>query len=302
VIGWGDRHRVGRRVEQHGGDVDARDAVDERVVGLREERKAVLRESLDQPQLPKGPGPVERLGEHPPGQPLELILAAGARERRVTHVVGRLEVRIVDPHRAPLTQGDEPQALAVARDQVQPQRDLLDQVLVARGGSLEHGHAGHVHVRRVVLEVQERAVEPGEPISIGHAGDSCRLHAGVGARRFAGFTRGAGALGGFMQVGAHSRGPVVIWRELDPRPDGPNPGVTRLTLKNGGGCDDALVVIRPAESLLLGAGVNGGPTARRDSSVWPGRIGGPAHRRRSVVATDAATRTCGRADGREPVS
>src|SRR5438270_847655 len=35
LLGWGDWHRVGRGVEQDGRDVDAGNAVDERMVGLR---------------------------------------------------------------------------------------------------------------------------------------------------------------------------------------------------------------------------------------------------------------------------
>ena len=48
-----DPGRLRRRVEQHGHDVDPGDPVDERVVGLGQQREAVVGEPLDQPQLPQ---------------------------------------------------------------------------------------------------------------------------------------------------------------------------------------------------------------------------------------------------------
>jgi hypothetical protein len=46
---------------------------------------------------------------------------------------------------------------------------VRDELVVARGRSCEDHAGGDVHVRRgVVLEVQERCVEPREAISVGH--------------------------------------------------------------------------------------------------------------------------------------
>ena len=168
VIGRGHRHRVRRGVEQDGDDVDPRDAVDERVMGLGQQGEAVVGEPLDQPHLPQRARAVQRLGEDPAGQALELGLAAGAGQRGVADVEADVEVRIVHPHRPALIEGHEGQPLAVARDEVQPAGDLLDQLVVGRRLALEDHAAGDVHVRGVALEVQEGAVEPGQAVGIGH--------------------------------------------------------------------------------------------------------------------------------------
>ena len=99
-------------------------------MGLGEQREAVVRQALDEPQLPQRPVPVQRLGEHAPGEPLELLVAAGARERGVADVVGDVEVGVVDPDRPALLERDERQPLAVAGDEVKPGLDLLDKLVV----------------------------------------------------------------------------------------------------------------------------------------------------------------------------
>ena len=98
-----DRRRVGREVEQHRREVDARDAVDQRVVGLGDQREAVVLEALDQPHLPQRLGAVELLGEDARGQVLQLLLAARRGQRGVAHVVLEVEARVVDPHGRPLS-------------------------------------------------------------------------------------------------------------------------------------------------------------------------------------------------------
>ena len=75
VLGRG-RLRNGLDVEQDGRDVDAGDAVDERVMGLRDQREAALAQSLDQPELPERLRAVEPLREDAGGH------AAAARPRR----------------------------------------------------------------------------------------------------------------------------------------------------------------------------------------------------------------------------
>jgi hypothetical protein len=49
VLRRGDRHRIRRGVEQHRDDVDARDAVNQRVMRLGKQREAVVGEPLHQP-------------------------------------------------------------------------------------------------------------------------------------------------------------------------------------------------------------------------------------------------------------
>ena len=133
VVGRRHRQRIGRGVEQHGRDVDAGDPVDERVMGLRQHREAPVGEALDEPQLPQRPAAVERLGEHAARQPLQLAVAAGARQRRVADVVADLEMGIVHPHRAALAERHERQPLPVAGHEVESRLDRLDQLVVRRG-------------------------------------------------------------------------------------------------------------------------------------------------------------------------
>ena len=96
VIGF-DRLGHWLDVEKDGGDVDARDAVDQRVVGLGDDRKALAREPLDEPELPERLCAVELLREDSGGQVAQLLLGAGRRQRGVAHVVLEVEGRIVHP-------------------------------------------------------------------------------------------------------------------------------------------------------------------------------------------------------------
>ena len=70
---------LGREVEEHGGEVDAGDAVDQRVVGLGDQREAPALQAVHEPQLPQRLGAVERLGVHARGERAQLRLRARAR-------------------------------------------------------------------------------------------------------------------------------------------------------------------------------------------------------------------------------
>jgi hypothetical protein len=164
--------RVGLEVEQHGRDVHARDAVDERVVGLGDQREAVLADAVDQPQLPQRLRAVQPLGEDPPRQAAQLLLARRLRQRRVAHVVVGVEVRVVDPDGAALHERRPGELLAVARHQVQALLELGHEFLVGRRLALEDQHGSDVHVRAAALEGQEGRVESAQPVGIRHAPDS----------------------------------------------------------------------------------------------------------------------------------
>ena len=122
---------------------------------LGQHREAPIGEAFDQPQFPQRAAAVERLGEHAPGEPLELVLATGTGQRRVADVVAQVEMRIVDPHRAALAERHVRQSLPVAGHEVQAQLDRLDEIVVRRRGAVEHGAGRHVHVCRVALEMQK---------------------------------------------------------------------------------------------------------------------------------------------------
>jgi hypothetical protein len=137
--------------------------------GTGQQREAVLRQSLHQPQLPQRTRAIQCLGEHSPTQPPQLGLVAGVGQRGVTDVEGDVEVRIVDPGRSALGQRDERKPLAIAGHQVQSRDDLLHELLVGGRRTLAHDRGGNVHMRGAVLEVQERCIEPGEAVRGGHA-------------------------------------------------------------------------------------------------------------------------------------
>ena len=90
----------------------------------------------------------------------------GRGQRRVADVVLEVEVRVVDPQRAPGLQRRRRQPLPVARDEVQPAADVIE-VVVERGRRpVEDEHRADVHVRRRSLLVQERGVDRGEAVEV----------------------------------------------------------------------------------------------------------------------------------------
>jgi hypothetical protein len=151
-------------------------------MGLGQDRETVVGKSLDQPQFPQRAVAIERLGEDPAAQPLELGVAAWLGQRGVAHMVGEVEVRVVDPHRAALAERHEREPLAVSRHQMKPPIQQLEQLVVGGRLTLEHGARRDVHVGAVALEVQERAVEAREPVGVGHAVILAGLESG-GAER-----------------------------------------------------------------------------------------------------------------------
>ena len=99
---------------------------------------------------------------------VQLLFVSRARQRGAPDVVAQVEVGVVHPHRPSLVQRDEGKSLSVARHEVKAQLDRLDQLVIAPRLAREHRAARHVHVRRVALEVQKRAVEPGQPVLVRH--------------------------------------------------------------------------------------------------------------------------------------
>ena len=137
-------------------------------MGLRQHREAVALEAVDEPDLPQRLVAVELLGEHAPGQLLQLLLGAGRGEGRGAHVVAQVEVRVVHPLRPALAERHEREPLAVARHEAEAAVDRLEQVVVRRRVALEDHHPGHVHVGGGVLQVEERGVETCQAVG-GHA-------------------------------------------------------------------------------------------------------------------------------------
>jgi hypothetical protein len=136
------------------------------VVGLGDQREAIALEPLDQPRLPQRLGAIQLLGEHARHQAHQLVLAAGLRQRGLAHVVLEVEVRVVDPHRTPGLQRRLRELLPVARHQVQPHPQRVQELLEVRRRALEDRHRPDVHVRVVALLVQERSVDGGQPVEV----------------------------------------------------------------------------------------------------------------------------------------
>ena len=165
---WPHRRVVGLllEVEEDGGDVDAGDAVDQRVVALADTAKRSPSKPLDQPQLPERLGAVELLGEDPRGEVAQLLLGAGRGQGRAAHVVVEVEEGVVDPDRPALVEGDAAQLLAEAGDEVQARLDVVAEFLVRGRRAVEDDRRGDVHVGAASLQVEEGGVESGESVPV----------------------------------------------------------------------------------------------------------------------------------------
>ena len=166
--GVAHRRRLGREVEQHGRQVDPGDPVDQRVVGLGDQRATIVLQALDQPHLPQRLGAVELLGEDARGEVAQLLPIPRRRQRRVAHVVLEVEARIIHPHGAPAVERRVrvSQLVAVARHQVQALADLFEELLQRRRRALQQREPAHVHVRARPLLVQEGGVHRREPVEM----------------------------------------------------------------------------------------------------------------------------------------
>jgi hypothetical protein len=166
--------RVGGGVEQDRGYVNPRHAVDQAVVGLRDDRETVVLETVDEPHLPQRLRAIEALREHAGGEGQELLFRSRGGQRRVADVVVEVEPGIVDPARPALAEGDEAKLLAKPRDEVQAGLDVGAKVVERGCRALEERGRGHVHVRRASLEVQEGCVEAAEAIAV-HRNDHLKV-------------------------------------------------------------------------------------------------------------------------------
>jgi len=124
--------RLRRDLHRDPHQVGARDAVDHGVVELAQQCLPALAQPLDHPHLPQRLAAVEPLHHDPGDQLAELLVTAGSGKAGMTDVVLEVEVRVVDPHRAPEIEGHRPDHLAVARDLRQLAADQGEHVGVRR--------------------------------------------------------------------------------------------------------------------------------------------------------------------------
>jgi hypothetical protein len=134
-VGWGRGAHGG---EEDGGDVDARDAVDEGVVGLGDEGEPLGpvgggRQPLNQVDLPERLGAVEPGGEDPGGESGELRVRPGVGECGVPQVVEQVEARVVYPDRSSEAERNLCKALAIARHEVKALADRVEKLVVIGG-------------------------------------------------------------------------------------------------------------------------------------------------------------------------
>jgi len=145
------------------------------VVALGDEREAAALQAVDEQQFPERLRAVQAVGEDPPGEVLQLLLAARRGQAGVAQVVAQVEVRVVDPDRPALVERDAGEALAKAGDEVQARLDQLAQLVVGRRGPVEDGDRCDVQACPGLLEVQERRVECRDAVTVGDASIVPRL-------------------------------------------------------------------------------------------------------------------------------
>jgi hypothetical protein len=152
-VGLRQVERLFGRVEQDGPDVDRRDAVDQGVVHLGQQRDALAaRDALDDRELPQRTRAIQAPGELLAHQLAQLLRPARRRQRGAAHVPAEVELLVVDPDRMRQPGSGRLQALAIARDEVQAPPDALEHPGVLEPRSRrEHEHAADAHRHRSLL-------------------------------------------------------------------------------------------------------------------------------------------------------
>jgi len=85
------------------------------MVNLCDDRKTAILKALDDGQLPKRACAIELLGHEAPNKGLQLFLGSGVRQRDVSHVILKIEMLIINPHRMALKRNGC-DSLAIPRD------------------------------------------------------------------------------------------------------------------------------------------------------------------------------------------
>ncbi len=138
------------------------------MVNLADQGEAIFFETLDDPDLPEGAGPIQALGHDASREALELLFVTGTGQAGMAQVVVEVEAVVVHPHRLTL-EGDPGELLSVAgnpvQDSVDPPPDQLDVDPAVRSRErpdLVDAGGGHVHVGVGLLEEKEGVVQGSE--------------------------------------------------------------------------------------------------------------------------------------------
>ncbi len=81
-------------------------------------------------------------------------------------MVFEVEVRVVDPDRAPRLQRGRGQLLAIARDEMETAANVIEIVGESRRWPLEQQHGADMHVRRRSLLVQKGGVGRAQSVEV----------------------------------------------------------------------------------------------------------------------------------------
>ena len=115
------------------------------VVRLRDDRDPPAGEAFDEVHLPQRAVPVEQPGLDAPAELEQRRVVARTRQRRASHVVGDVEVRVVDPHRVGEIAGHGAQLLPVPRRERDPLLEQPHQPVVVEARSAPRGSPGRRH-------------------------------------------------------------------------------------------------------------------------------------------------------------
>jgi hypothetical protein len=160
--GTGRLRHAGVGVEQEPPELDHRHPVDHAVVRLPDDPDLAAGQPVRDPHLPQRPVARERGRQHGVDDRAE-VAAIGGQE-----VLGRVEVRVVDPHGLVQAERDGGQALAVARRVLEPRGEVREEVAEGRARPVLRrvvkGDPADVHRRGGAFDREEGGVEGGQAL------------------------------------------------------------------------------------------------------------------------------------------
>src|SRR5262249_5451692 len=168
---WGRGREAGTQLEQGGHQIRAADAVHHAVVHLPEDRPATALQSLEEPNFPQPPRPVQPLRENQRCRLPQLLGAAWRRNAHVAQVVPELEMFIIGPVWADYLQRHRAYYLPGAGQQREFRREQVEDLRIRRNRALKDCQRADMHRNVLVLDEVEASVKRVHPLH----GSSLRL-------------------------------------------------------------------------------------------------------------------------------
>ena len=191
-----------------------------------------------------------------PDQLAQLVVRARLRQRRVPHVVVDVEARVVDPERPAHLEARERRASGGSAARGRRRDSMCARELVVRGRrTLEDHERADVHVRRLLLLVEEGGVDRAQPVLVSLLGHVMNLPATIASVKLLGTVLALQVVLGLVLV-------VLVATDNLPFVDDEADGAPRARRPPDG---------RP---LRLGRGLEAAARAGRAGAA-PGRIGRP---------------------------